>query len=78
MNDEQMEVQADELLLGLREMVRVAKATPLCPDCARPLIARPEQRRFIENNRYIECEHGHVWYLDESLLDGGSASKGDR
>ncbi len=40
---------------------QIAKAAPVCPDCGTPLIFRPEDRRFPEDNRYVQ--YGHVWEL---------------
>lgn len=40
--------------------------SPTCPDCGELLNHRPADRRFIEDNRYIECVNGHVWWLIHS------------
>jgi hypothetical protein len=41
----------------------IARACPACPDCKQPLIARPDHRRFIENQMYVQCINNHLWLL---------------
>jgi hypothetical protein len=49
---------------------KIARAVPRCPRCKLPLIARRHDRRFIEDDHYVECIQGHVWHLSEGDEDG--------
>lgn len=50
------------------------KLVPACPTCKKSLIHRPPDRRFMEDDRYVECENGHVWELSpaEAGEEGGT------
>lgn len=40
-----------------------AATAPKCPLCKCALAYRPPARRFIEDDRYVECARGHVYEL---------------
>lgn len=50
-----------------RDIRRIGTACPVCPECKRPLVFRLHPRRFIEDDRYVECENGHLWSLTLQL-----------
>lgn len=49
--------------LEARQVRKLAKMTPKCPACKQPLIHRPSDRRFIEDDYYVQCATGHSWRL---------------
>lgn len=42
------------------------QAIPVCPIDKTPLVQRPHYRRFMEDDRFQECENGHVWELHKA------------
>lgn len=45
------------------EISKLDKNIPVCPDCEGQLIYRQPDRRFMEDNNYVECPNGHVFEL---------------
>lgn len=53
--------------MDIRNWKLIARNCPACPTCKELLIARPADRRFMEDDNYVECLNGHVFALADPV-----------